>query len=318
VTTRLVPSRRRGLLIALAAGALVLASACGYSATPVPTAAAPSTPPPDKSTCTTTKADLASYPPNIHAPGPTISRIKKAGVLRIGVSWDTYLMAARNAQSNGISGFDIDVARAIAKALGVRAELDVISAGERQTDLENGTLDMVVREYTITCDRWKHIAFSSEYYDAGQKVLVRKDLADKYAGPQDLAGLRVCAPVGTTSLANIEKVEPKAIAVTAQTHTGCLMKFQQGDADAITGDDTVLAGLVAQDPYAVVPPGQRPLEDEPYGVGMNKKAKDLVRFVNAVLQQYAHDGQWERSYRRWLEPALQVPAQPPTPDFSRR
>ena len=54
----------------------------------------------------------------------------------------------------------------------------------------------------------------------------------------------------------------------ATTHTGCLIKFQNDEVDAITGDDTVLAGLAAQDPYAVVPE-QIPLNPEPYGVGVN-------------------------------------------------
>ncbi|GAB3867738.1 hypothetical protein GCM10028801_42420 [Nocardioides maradonensis] len=239
-------------------------------------------------------------------------------MLRVGVAWDTLRMGARNVNTNGVEGFDIDLARAIASALGgeVRAEFRVITAGNRIKYLQNGTVDMVIRAFTITCDRWKDIAFSSEYFDAGQKVLVRKDAAASYAGPQSLAGKKVCAVTGTTSLANIEQVEKKAIPVTADTNTGCLMAFQQGDADAITSDDTVLAGLVAQDKYAVVPP-QRPLEDEPYGVGMNKNAKDLVAFVNHVIAQYEQDGRWQASYDKWLKPYLKVAASPPTPLYGR-
>jgi polar amino acid transport system substrate-binding protein len=56
-------------------------------------------------------------------------------------------------------------------------------------------------------------------------------------------------PAGSTSLDKL-KTFPDVKVVTAATHTGSLGKFQQGQADAITGDDTVLAGLAAQDPYA--------------------------------------------------------------------
>ena len=308
---------KRGAGLAAAAVLGLLLAGCGTSATPVPrpsaatAAAGPATP-----TCRTTADDLRSYAPSASESGPTIAKIKERGSLRIGVSWDTLLMSARKAQNNRVVGFDIDLARAIAKALHVKADFHVITAAARIPDLQQGKLDMVVRAFTINCTRWQQIAFSSEYYDASQKVLVRKDAAPDYQGPQSLAGERVCAPAGTTSLDNIRRIEPKAIPVIGSTHTDCLRKFQQGDVDAITSDDTVLAGLVAQDPYAVVPP-QQPLEDEPYGVGMNQNAKDLVAFVNHVIAQYEADGSWERSYRQWLEPALRVGAQPPTPRYGR-
>lgn len=311
-------SRRTPLLAA--AGLALLLSGCGYSPTAVPkpsdTTAAASTP----TTCTTAESRpsqyLRSYAPSQDQSGSTIQAIKDRHVLRVGVSWDTLGMGARNVNNNSVQGFDIDLARAIASALGVRAEFHVISAGDRIDDLVHGKLDVVVRAFTINCVRWKQIAFSSEYYDAGQKVLVRRDAAGSYRGPQSLAGKTVCAINGTTSLDNIKKVEPKAQQVTAATHTGCLMAFQQGDADAITSDDTVLAGLVEQDKYAVVPP-QQPLEDEPYGVGMSLKAKDLVAFVNSVIAQYERDGRWQASYDRWLKPNLGVEAHPPAPLYGR-
>ena len=77
------------------------------------------------------------------------------------------------------------------------------------------------------------------------------------------------------------------------------MLFQQGEVDAITGDDTVLAGLAAQDPYAVVP-DQKAFTAEPYGLGVNAKNVDFVRFVNARLAQMRSDGEWTAIYNRWL------------------
>jgi polar amino acid transport system substrate-binding protein len=95
--------------------------------------------------------------------------------------------------------------------------------------------------------------------------------------------------------------EPPTLAPAAN-HTGCLIKFQRGEVDAITGDDTVLAGLAAQDPYAVVP-AQDPLNDEPYGIGANQDDVELVQFVNAVLEDM-RDGAWQATYNRWLRQAL--------------
>ena len=96
----------------------------------------------------------------------------------------------------------------------------------------------------------------------------------------------------------------------ADNHTGCLVLFQQSEVAAITGDDTVLAGLAAQDPYAVVP-DQRAFTAEPYGLGIPAKNVDFVRFVNARLAQMRSNGEWTAIYNRWLADSLgPAPARP--------
>ena len=96
----------------------------------------------------------------------------------------------------------------------------------------------------------------------------------------------------------------------------CLVLFQQGDVDAITGDDTVLAGLAAQDPYAVVTDAPA-VTEEPYGVATNIAAVDLVRFVNQVLEAMRADGRWTAMYNRWLAPTLGTGTGQPTPTYGR-
>jgi len=89
--------------------------------------------------------------------------------------------------------------------------------------------------------------------------------------------------------------------------TDCLVLLQQGDVTAISTDDSLLAGLAAQDPYTkIVGP---PLADEPYGLAISKQHPDFVRFVNAVLARLRADGQWAASYRRWV--GGRAPAPPP-------
>lgn len=291
----------------------VLLTSCGYDDTPLPKPpeAAP-TSPPAKPPCTTTDADYRSYAPSSDVvPGGAVQRILDRERLIVGVSADTYQMAAENPQNdNRIEGFDIEFAKAIGKAifgsdfeLGKNIQFKVITAADRISDLEDRVVDLVIRNFTVTCDRWQQIAFSQIYYKATQKVLVNKTLAETYSGVHDLADKRVCAPIGSTSLVNITDKEPAAIVDPAPNHTGCLVKFQRGEVDAITGDDTVLAGLAAQDPYAVIPPLQAPLEDEFYGIGANADDIDLVRFVNAVLESM-RDGAWQTVYHRWLQPYL--------------
>jgi polar amino acid transport system substrate-binding protein len=310
-------------LLALATVASVTAlSACtAFSYTPTPLPEASPTPQPSTSSSaarpTSCSDPPAAYAPSAAAQGSTLAKIRERGRLVAGVSADTYLLGSRNPLTGQIEGFDIDMVKAVAEAiLGDEDlyQLKVITAAQRIPALEKGEVDIVARNMTITCDRWEQIAFSSEYYRSGQKILVRK--GSKAKSISDLGGQKVCAPKGTSSMDNLIKAAPKAIPVAADNHTGCLALFQQGEVAAITGDDTVLAGLAAQDPYAVVP-AQKAFTAEPYGLGFNKDDVDLVRFVNARLAQMRTDGEWTRIYNRWLREALGPAPEPPTAVYGR-
>lgn len=307
-------TRFRPLAATIAAAALLL-TACGYDATPVPEPkASESTPAAPASPVECDNATQSFAPSNDRA--AALRTLENKGRLVVGVSGDTYQLGFTDPADGKLKGFDIDFARAVAEALGVTLDLRVISAAQRIELLENGEIDMVARNMTVNCARWEQVAFSAVYYNATQKVLVRTDDAARYKGPQSLAGKRVCAPRSTTSVANIKEIEPDVQAVEADNHTGCLIKFQNGEVDAITGDDTVLAGLAAQDPYAVVPE-QTKIKDEPYGLAVNKDDVALARFINSVLDEMRRNGDWQKAYNTWLEPYLDVDASPPPPDYGR-
>jgi polar amino acid transport system substrate-binding protein len=319
----------RAVRLAVIALTLSLLSACSlfsYSPTelPAPPGTPAPTPAPSASQPAACRNATASYDPDGPLPSPnqlpsnsTMARIRDRGRLIAGVSADTYLLGSRNPLNGRIEGFDIDMVRAVTKAIfgdETKYQLKVITAAQRIPALQEGQVDMVARNMTITCDRWTQIAFSSEYYRSGQKILVRK--GSKATSLANLKGQKVCAPKGTSSMENLIKLAPEAIPVGADNHTGCLVLFQQSEVAAITGDDTVLAGLAAQDPYAVVPE-QRAFTAEPYGLGFNSKNVDLVRFVNAKLAQMRSDGEWTAIYNRWLAGSLGPAPSPPRAVYGR-
>ncbi|MDN5727253.1 MAG: glutamate ABC transporter substrate-binding protein [Propionibacteriales bacterium] len=265
----------------------------------------------------------ASYNPGPVKPQPakfndkTLARIAERGRLVAGVSGDTYLFGSRNPATGVIEGFDIDVVKALAKAIlgdDKAYELKVISAADRVPALDERRVDVVVRNMTMTCARWKQVAFSSEYYRARQSVLTRAGSAIKSV--DDLAGQRVCAPNSTSSMDNLIRVAPAAIPVPAKTHTGCLVLFQSGKVDAITGDDTVLAGMAAQDPYAVVLPDAA-FSQEPYGIAANADDVELIKIINARLAQMRSNGEWTKMYDRWLAETLGKAPTPPKAVYGR-
>lgn len=274
-------------------------------------AVAPAAAVPAATVCDDSFESTMSYAPDGGA-APTVDAIRARGALRVGVSADTLLMGSRNPLSGQIEGFDIDMLQAVSAAIFGDArplQFRVITSAQRLEVLENHEVDLVARTFTMNCERWETIAFSAEYLTAGQKVLVTRD--SDAQSIEDLEGLgdqRVCAPEGTTTLERLQETYPGVEAVPAPTHTGCLVLFQQGKVEAITGDDTILAGFVAQDPYAKVVGDA--FSAEPYGIGVAADQVDLARFINGVLDAAKADGTWAASYDRWLAALGPAPAPP--------
>ena len=149
--------------------------------------------------------------------------------------------------------------------------------------------------------------FSTVYLTAYQRILVPRDSAIREAS--DLSGRRVCVARGTTSLTRIQQITPAPIIVSVVTWADCLVALQQRQVDAVSTDDAILAGLVAQDPYLhIVGPS---LNQEPYGIGISLENTGLVRFVNGTLERIRRDGTWNTLYRKWLTVLGPAPA-PPT------
>jgi polar amino acid transport system substrate-binding protein len=285
-------------------------------AAPAPSASAPAAAPVD-----TSCKPRESFQPTGSLPAPGkmpagsyMEKIYKRGRLVLGTSQDTLLFSSRNAFTGTVEGFDVDMGRQIAQAIfgdPDKIQIKVIAYDQRVPLAKSGAVDLVADTMTMNCARWKDVNFSSVYYDAGQKVLVSS--ASKAKSIDDLAGKKVCAAVGSTSLDNIAKVAAKPVPVGRPGFTDCLVAFQQNQVDAISTDDTILAGLAAQDPYAKVV-GPR-FTDEPYGMAMPQNA-DFTRFVNAVLQQNRANGTWAATYKKWLGKLGPAPA-PPTAEYGR-
>jgi polar amino acid transport system substrate-binding protein len=264
---------------------------------------------------------VASFAPPSPMPGPGampagsyMAAIAEHGRLVVGVSADTLLFGARNPLTGRIEGFDIDMLKAASKAIfgkDVPLEYKVITYAQRIPSLQDHSVDVVAHTMTINCKRWGLINFTAEYFHAGQKVLVAS--TSKATGIKDLDGARVCAAKGSTNIDNLAAY-PRVVVVGVDDLTDCLVAFQQGSVDAITADDTVLAGFAAQDPYAKVV--GKAFTDEPYGLGVAKEHPEFAAFLNGVLAQVVSTGQWRTSYSTWLGTAAAVPS-PPRPAYGR-
>ncbi len=247
-------------------------------------------------------------------PDSALGRIMAKGRVTVGVDQNTYLFGFRNPATGQLEGFDIDLAREIARDLfgdPNRIELRSVSTAERLPALQQRQVDLVVRTFSVTCERRRDVDFSSVYYRAAQRILVQRNSGIR--GLADLSGRRVCVTFGATSSGPMFALPNRPTVLGVDQWTDCLVALQQGQVDAISTDEPILVGLAEQDRnLQVVGDG---LGFENYAVGAPKGETDLVRFVNGVLDRLRADGSWQRLYALHLDALGPAPG-PPAPRYT--
>ncbi len=258
-------------------------------------------------------ASLRPFPDRARADA-AVANIKARGRLIVGLDIGSNLFSFRDPISGEITGFDVDIAGEVARDIfGTPSQVEyrILSSADRIAALQNNQVDVVVKTMSITCERKELVNFSTVYLVANQGILAPRDSTISEAS--DLSGKRVCAVEGTTSLRRIQEINPSPIIVQVVTWADCLVALQQRQVEAVSTDDSILAGLVSQDPYLhIVGPS---MNEEPYGIGINLENTGLVRFVNSTLERIRRDGTWNTLYRKWLT-VLGPPPAPPVPRYS--
>lgn len=268
-----------------------------------------------------------SLSPSSDQSGETIQRIKDNDYITVGVDQNSFRWGYRDPNSTNddaqLEGFDIDIVHRIAeKILGNpdKVRFKAIPTNQRIPALQKGTVDMVVRTMTISCDRMDEVAFSQPYFRTGQQVLAPMSSTIK-GYDQTLAGKTICAASGSTAWETLDADQksgklPASADITSvnpPNQLDCLVRLQLGEVDAVVTDSALAASQAAQDPTVRLM--GEPFTTEYYGVAMNRDAKDLVRRVNQVLVDYLKDG-WQDSYDTWLSGTLgdnSAESRPPSP-----
>jgi len=272
----------------------------------------PPVPPDEDSQHCDLTASLRPFPTKDEADA-AVADIRARGRLIVGLDIGSNLFSFRDPITGEITGFDVDIAGEIARDIfgaPSHVEYRILSSDERVTALQRSEVDVVVKTMTITCARRKLVNFSTVYLDANQRILTPRDSLIVKAA--DLSNKRVCVARGTTSLHRIREIDPPPVIVSVVNWADCLVAMQQREIDAVSTDDSILAGLVEEDPYLhIVGPN---MATQPYGIGINLNNTDLVRFVNGTLERIRRDGTWNTLYRKWLTVLGPAPA-PPTPRY---
>jgi polar amino acid transport system substrate-binding protein len=236
-------------------------------------------------------------PPKVAASGGNLKRIQDAKVLRIGVKSDSPPFCYQDKEGNP-QGFDVDLGFRLARGLGVQPLFVFVTPAERIERLKKGEIDVVIATLTATRRRGKEIDFSLPYYQDQQGLLVKQDSPIK--SYHDLAGKKVGAATGTTSIDNIKIAAPDVKIVSEQSVAAAFEKLKAGEVDAITSDSMQLEALrLNSDPAQYRLAGEG-FSIEPYVVGLPQNDSEFRHRVDEVLTDIWTTGAWTRLFNKWL------------------
>ncbi|MFD6416722.1 glutamate ABC transporter substrate-binding protein [Streptomyces sp. NPDC060194] len=218
--------------------------------------------------------------------------------IKVGIKYDQPGIGLKSPDGK-FSGFDVAVATYVAKELGyAEGDIEFIEtpSAERENALSRGDVQFIAASYSINDEREKSVDFAGPYLLAHQDLLVKAD-SDIKSGT-DLNGKKLCSVTGSTSAQNVkEKIAPKAQLQELGTYSECIEGLASGQVDALTTDDSILAGYAAQEQYK----GQfklagLELSNENYGIGV-KEGSDLKAKINTALEKMVSDGAWEQAVK---------------------
>lgn len=221
------------------------------------------------------------------AEGTTMAEIAERGTITIGTKFDQPGFGLLNLEDEP-EGFDVEVAKIIAGALGIAPE-DIewkeAPSAERENLVESGDVDMVVATYTINDERKERISFAGPYYQAGQQLMVLSD-NDAIEGPEDIADnpdMTVCSVDGSTPAENIKEylANPRQL-VTFDVYDRCADSLSNGQVDIVTTDNVILLGFVDGSDGEFKLVGEQ-FTEEPYGIGIEKGDVEFCEFINETL-----------------------------------
>jgi len=204
------------------------------------------------------------------------------------------------------TGFDVDVATYVAKELGHKPgdiEWREAKSADRETLLQRGDVDFIAASYSITPARSEKVDFAGPYLLAHQDVLIRAD-DDSIKQPADLNNKKLCSVTGSTSAQNVKtRIAPNAQLQQYGGYSECLTGLENKVIDALTTDDSILAGYAAQDQFkGKFKLGGFKMSNENYGIGV-QKGSELKAKINAALEKMVSDGSWDAAVKKNFGPA---------------
>ena len=218
--------------------------------------------------------------------------------LRVGTNADFAPFEFQGENGKEYEGFDMDLARAVAEEMGMTAEIQNINFDGLIPALVSKNIDIAISGMTINDERKENVLFSNPYYESGLTMVVRENETgiQKF---QDLKGHKVAVQIGTTSAAEVKKIEGVEVRE-FNTPADCFMELKAGGVDAVVNDRPVNDYYLHQSGTTGVKALAERLTSEDYGIAMAKGSEDMQKKINDALQKLKENGEYDKIYQKWF------------------
>lgn len=220
---------------------------------------------------------------------------------------DTFAPMGFRDDSGKIVGFDVDMAAAVSKEIGVPIEFKPIDWASKEAEISSGRIDAIWNGLTVTEERKKVLDYTDAYLN-NKQVFVVLDASDIKEAEQ-LKGLRVCAQEGSTSEAAMNKQPEMRDSFSNwklyPDFTSCFMDLESGRMDAILGDSVLINYYMQKKPgqFRVLP---GVVANEEYAVGVKKGNTALLTLLNDGFKKVQASGEAAKISEKWFGTDLTV------------
>ncbi len=231
----------------------------------------------------------------------TLNEIIERGELRVG--FEAGYMPFEMADKKGkFIGFDIDMAKAMAKAMKVKF-VPVNTAWDGIIPaLVTKKFDIIMSGMTVTQERNLAINFADPYIIVGQTILLNKKHEGKVLSYKDLNDPKytITSKLGTTGEKAIKRLLPKATYKSFEVESEAALEVLNGKADATIYDLPFCATFMAQQGKGKMVFLDKPFTYEPLAWAVRKGDPDFLNWLNNFLVQMKNDGRYDDIYNKWI------------------
>ena len=225
-----------------------------------------------------------------------LAAIKKSGVLKVATSAD-YAPFEFHTMVDGkdkIVGSDIDLAKAIAKELGVKAEVSDMNFNTVLASLKEGKADLAISAISATDERKQQFDFTDNYYNPPQVVIINKKNKEIYRNANDLKDKNVGAQKGSIQEELVKTQLKGAKLVTIDKVPNMIVEVNQGSLAATVVEKTIAESYIAQNPDLMIADiSLEPAPDEAFAIALPKESSQLQKELNQIIKKMNDEGKIE-------------------------
>jgi polar amino acid transport system substrate-binding protein len=232
---------------------------------------------------------------------PVIDRMLQRGELAVGMAGNMPPMNMTSKEGELI-GYEVDLAKAMAKAMGVRVKLKVMPFAELIPALQAGKIDLILSNMTITPGRNLKVAFVGPYFTSGKAFLTKIKTIANAAEAEDIdaKNTKLVALKGSTSQAFVEEAIPEATLVTANDYDEAVKMVLEDKVHAMVADYPICVVSVFRYPNQGLLSVVTTLTYEPIGVGVPAGDPLLVNWVENFMGIAEETGLLQQLQENWL------------------